>query len=364
MLQGVTMHIKFTSMTSILAASFALMMTFELHGRPSWAKVGYNSVSTENDLWYLPPEKTPPVIQRNDCYSWRDIGFSVAAGADHFRGIPDGERPDNNGVTIALEAATPIPFLKKYGIGFQIGGSYGAYDFAGRDIRPQKEIQSQGFLTTGLFIRPHPVFPLSCAVVYDWMFNKNFGLHSESPTLEQVRGQVSYYVTPCDEIGVWATYDTKKTRVTEKHATWTFHVIYRPIAQANFFWRHVFGKGVQTTLWAGTPIRNRLYRKDSDRPGKYIVGFEIGVPFYENWALIARAAYMQPGSKRGVLGNKESTNNIAFNVVYYFGGNPSSCESRGNTAWLPYLPLANNSNFFVDENTAISTPKKMNTFEF
>ena len=36
-------------------------------------------------------------------------------------------------------------------------------------------------------------------------------------------------------------------------------------------------------------------------------------------------------------------------VVWYFGGMPSAIRSTAS-AGLPYMPMANNSNFLVDQN--------------
>lgn len=326
----------------------------QLHGRSSaWKEGGYTNFSTPNDCWYDPENAQAKRTLANQYYL-TDIGVSAFIGVDNFRGIPDADAGDNSGALFGFNVATPLPYLKECGIGFQLGGSYGAYDFAGRaHTRHNKAIQSQGFVTAGFFFRPQQCTPLSLGITYDWMFNQNYSLYAESPTLQQVRGQLAYYVTSSDEIGVWGTYDVAKVHKVYEHRTFDYRITYRPISQANFFWRHLFSGGVETTAWAGLPTRNRLNQEHSKRPGKFIVGCEITVPFLDSWALIGRACYMQPGTKRGALGSKEYTSNIAINLVYFLGGNSACGEKNASPAWMPYLPVANNSTFFADVETKV-----------
>lgn len=348
------MHSFFPSWVFTLVTTVAsLSMASQLFGRNSWSDAGFNCSSTEKECWYQPDK---PCVQKtiDPCCCWTDIGVSAFVGVDNFRGIPDADAGDNNGALFGFNVATPLPYLKNHGVGFQLGGSYGAYDFAGRGhTRHNRAIQSQGFLTAGIFIRPQPSLPLSMGIVYDWMFNQNYSIYAENPTLHQLRGQIAYYVTPCDEVGVWGTYDVTKTHKVYKHRTFDYRITYRPISQANLFWRHLFAGGVEATVWLGVPVRHRLNKEHSERPGKYIVGVEMAVPFLDSWALIGRACYMQPGTKSGPLGSKEYTSNIAINVVYYFGGDPNGAEDCACAAWMPYLPVANNCNFFGDAATKV-----------
>lgn len=281
---------------------------------------------------------------------WDEVSVSVFTGVENFRGIPDSEGGNNNGIYFGFNTALPVPGAGKYGFGFQFGGSCAALDFAGRgwNSRDRKSIQGQEFLTMGFFLQPHPLVPLSAGIVYDLMFNQNYSLFALNPTLHQVRGQIAYFLTSSDEIGFWGAYDVKKTRKIQDFGAFDFEITYRSIAQVNIFWRHLYRNGVESNLWLGTPIRNRLNRKNSNRAGKYIVGLELSVPFLESWLLVGKASYMQPGTHRGILGEREYASSISVNLVYLFGDNPNDCESK---AWMPYLPLADNSNFFVDAAT-------------
>lgn len=275
-----------------------------------------------------------------------EIGLSCFGGFESFRGIADSNIGDNNGAHVGAELASPVPYLSNCGIGFQLGGSVGAYDFAGRTSHHHSEaIQYQEFVTAGFFIYPSAFCPIGIGITSDWMFNQNYGGFAQSPTLQQYRAKVSYFVTPNDEMGFWGSYDGGKVHKVHNFGFIKSRLTYRPIAQLNFFWRHFFGGGVESNVWVGAPFRNRLSRIGSNRPGKYIVGAELSVPFFDSWALVGRGTFMQSGTKKGRLGAREYVSNIAVDLVYYFGGNPNANKSP---AWSPYLPLANNSNFFVD----------------
>ncbi|MBA3602214.1 MAG: hypothetical protein H0W50_00880 [Parachlamydiaceae bacterium] len=279
--------------------------------------------------------------------AWDEIGLSVFGGVENFRGIPDGHGGNNHGICTGFNAGSPVPGFNQYGLGLQLGGSAAVLDFAGRGrtSRNGKSVQGQEFITAGLFLRALPHMPLSIGVVYDCMFNQNYGVYGEDPTLQQVRGQFAYYVSSCDELGVWGTYDIKKTKQIQRYSFYDYKIAFRPIAQANLFWRHLFGNGVESNVAIGYTLRNRLHRYHSNRAGKYIVGLELSVPFLDSWLLVGKASYMQPGTRRGEQGEMDYASNISINVVYFFGGNPNTSES---CAWMPYLPLADNTNFLVD----------------
>lgn len=275
------------------------------------------------------------------------VGLSCFAGFENFRGIPDSNVGDNNGAHLGAELTCPVPCLDFYGVGVQVAGSVGAFDFAGRatNVHHKRAIQYQEFLTVGLFIYPGPFCPIGFGIVSDWMFNQNYGIYVQKPTLQQYRAKVSYFLTSNDEMGFWGSYDATKANKLHDYGFIRSKITYRAIGQINFFWRHFFGCGVQSTLWVGSPVRNRLNRLESNRAGKYIVGAELSVSFFDSWELNGKACYMQPGTKKGKPGAREYVSNIAVNLVYYFGGNPHACKS---CAWTPYLPIADNSNFFVD----------------
>ena len=64
----------------------------------------------------------------DECPGFGIVGF---AGLDSFKGISDGHFQSNFGAVTGLNAAMPVPGLNDYGIGWQLGMSYGVYDFDG-----------------------------------------------------------------------------------------------------------------------------------------------------------------------------------------------------------------------------------------
>lgn len=292
------------------------------------------------------PADYPEPWQVYDDDLWGQAYKSFFAGFEAFRGLPDADWGDNFGTRAGFQLGGSLPYLEEEGLGFQFGTSVGAYDFAGHSLnhRHLRSIQTQEFITVGAFFKPRPRFPFRLAIAYDWMLNQNYSFYADSPIIEQVRGLVSYFVSPWDECGFWASYDSGKTEKKHRIHDCQYRIAYRAIPQVNFFWRHSFGQGVESTVWVGTPIRNRLYREDSNRAGKYILGIECIVPFFESWAFTGKACYMQPGTSRGAIGAREYAADIVFSLVYFLDKKPIS----ERTLWKPYLPLADNSNFFVD----------------
>ncbi|HEV3023727.1 MAG TPA: hypothetical protein VGX76_14730, partial [Pirellulales bacterium] len=136
-------------------------------------------------------------------------------GFDSWRGVAD--RPSatspvvsNNGTSFGFNYGTRLgEFSEWTGIGFQLGASYGVFDWSGRQSVPGVlttiDAQQQVFLTTGFFKRADEVSAFSYGLVHDWMFNQAFGAFAVNPTLGQWRAQVAYATDACNEFGVWGT---------------------------------------------------------------------------------------------------------------------------------------------------------------
>ena len=139
------------------------------------------------------------------CDPCPDYGIVGFFGVDSFKGISDGDYQGNFGAVTGLNAALPVPGLRNYGIGWQLGMSYGVYDFDGRDssFDHQGQCQEQIFVTTGFFHKAEGDQRLSYGVVYDWMINNNWGVFGTAPTLGQWRGQIEYALSGCNAVGVW-----------------------------------------------------------------------------------------------------------------------------------------------------------------
>jgi hypothetical protein len=137
----------------------------------------------------------------------QNYGIQVSVDYDAFRGVPDGSW-ENNGLRTGFNYATRLgSFSDATGIGMQIGGSVGVYDWAGTEYRLQNtnRAETQGFLTYGLYRKPIEGSRLVAGVVQDWSFNDTYGVYGQSPTMSQLRAQLGYAVSASNEFGVMGT---------------------------------------------------------------------------------------------------------------------------------------------------------------
>jgi hypothetical protein len=143
-----------------------------------------------------------------------NIGIVGWVGLDAFNGISDATGPSNFGEVQGINIGAPLFGLRDYGLGWQCGISYGIYDFDGRatldDIPGQSaaQTQQQTFVTTGFFRKAHGDQRLSFGLVYDWMYNTQWGVFGVDPTLGQWRGQVEYSLSGCNSLGIWVARKT------------------------------------------------------------------------------------------------------------------------------------------------------------
>ena len=60
------------------------------------------------------------------------------------------------------------------------------------------------------------------------------------------------------------------------------------------------------------------------------------------------AATSHPSASASPDANIEAGWDVSFGVAWYFGGNARSCALNGK-CWVPYMPVANNTNFLVEQ---------------
>jgi hypothetical protein len=271
------------------------------------------------------------------------VGF---AGFDSFKGISDGDWPSNFGVVTGLNTAVPLP--TEYGLNWQLGMSYGVYDFDGRDSTDFDNAQSQQqiFVTTGFFHKAQGDKRLSYGLVYDWMVNNNWGEFGTSPTLGQWRGQVEYAVSGCNAFGVLVCVRDRKSEQVSPHDDEGVLVENRTVNQTSFFWHHKFCQGADSWLYVGIPGRDRLTGEGS--LGDWTVGANVQVPLTERLAMYANASYFRPSEAAGSRASIESGYDVGMGIAWYFGGHAVSHSING-ACGLPYMPVANNSTFLVDQ---------------
>ncbi|MEN6406331.1 MAG: DUF6666 family protein [Thermoguttaceae bacterium] len=271
-----------------------------------------------------------------------DPSFGVVGqfGFDAFKGAGDSVYQDNFGVVTGLNAAMPVPWLSEYGIGWQAGMTYGAYDFDGRATSADSaaETQQQIFVTTGFYRKAREGQRFSAGIVYDWMLNTNAGYQALDPTFGQWRGQIEYALSETNGIGVYGTLRDRTAKYFELTAA-------RPINQANLFWHHKFCSGADSWLWFGFPEQDRLNNDGSLYD--WLLGASVQVPISERLALYGNAQYVHPSSVAGATASAECAWNVGGGIAWYFGGHAVSHSLNGK-CWMPYMPVANNSTFLVD----------------
>jgi Family of unknown function (DUF6666) len=272
------------------------------------------------------------------------IAGDMTLAADYFRSIPEGSYQENLGSVLSLNFGIPLPFCRSAGIGVQIGGSYGVYDWQGRESTLEQGVQQQGFLTVGVFRRALCGAGLNVALVSDVMFNKNFGETALNPTFGQVRYLVSYLLRRWGEFGLWGT---AHINTAQKFSTaFDLQMDFRAINQINLFFRHFFRNGAEVGVWGGVPFGRSLL--GFNRPGNFILGACFCAPLARCWSVRGVAAYMSPQNSLTYFRSQNYAANVSIGVSYAFGNRCCRTSDRG---FRPYFPVANNASFLADTST-------------
>jgi hypothetical protein len=274
----------------------------------------------------------------NCCPSF-PVYAEVNASYDSFRGISEGSWNGNEGGVIGVNVG-----ISAFGFfGVQAGGSYGVYDWQGREPVGSGnfgDVQHQGFITGGVFYKTPCESGFQGGVVIDWMFNTHFGVFGLNPSFGQARFQAGYVFCETEEVGLWGTAYLDKAR----KSVYNIPVAFRAINQLNVFWRHQFQNCAETMVWAGIPYGKGLIFSGK-RPGKYIIGASFSAPLTSRLSVEGHAMYMGPQSNYASPRFMSYGANICVGLTYWFGCPNDSCnlwEAR------PYMPIGNNSNFLVD----------------
>ncbi len=269
-------------------------------------------------------------------------------GLDAFKGVSDGQFEDNFGTVVSSSAGVPVYGLRDYGIGWQIGMSYDAYDYDGTGwaLFDREGVQQQIFFTTGFFRKAHDDQRLSFGVVHDWMLNSYWGMFSTNPTFSQWRGQIEYALGGCNSVGAWGCLrDSVSRQIGEFYSL----VTARPMDQVNLFWHHKFSStGADSYFWVGVPERGRLGPEAGSSLGDMTIGVTLQSPLSEKLILYANGSYFRPSDSAGAVAAADNAWDVCIGLMWYFGGNAVSHTING-TCWMPYMPMANNSNFLVDQ---------------
>lgn len=291
------------------------------------------------------------------CQNCPNRGAVLFAGIDSWRGVGDrGNRFDrasnNNGGSVGFNWGTRLGrFSDLTGIGFQVGGSYGVYDWDGRPFNAGTlttvDAQQQTFLTMGFFHKANGCSRLNYGVVHDYMFNQAFGAYAVNPTLGQWRGQIGYAVSAWNEVGLWATCQGRGSSNTDELGN---RVATRAISQTNFFWHHKCDCLADTWLWIGWPDDKWL---GGGTVGNFLIGGSVIAPLNDRVALYANTQYMHPRASPGNDASGEASWYVGLGLQFTIGGSARTNTVAGN-CWLPLMPLANNGNFLVDSHRFVT----------
>jgi hypothetical protein len=271
--------------------------------------------------------------------------YTLLVGYDAFRGIPDGSW-QNNGIHTGANYGTRLGRLSDWtGIGLQVGGTVGAYDWGGTDYRQQNQnrAQVQAFITYGLFRRAFEGSPWSAGLVQDWMLNNTWSVFGENPTFSQVRAQLAYAISASNEFGVWGACRV----IDDSHQVPGFGVVrWQPHNQINLFWHHKWSRaGADTWVSIGMPEDDRLGQRGS--LGDYIANALAVCPLSDRVSVYSSVMYMHQSATEGGAGSLDEAWNFTVGIALYPRANSRTTTVAGHR-WSPLLPIANNGSFLVD----------------
>lgn len=282
------------------------------------------------------------------------LAINGFVGFDSFKGVSDFALQSNFGAVAGFNASVPLFSLAERGFGWQVGVSHGVYDWDGRVGLNDGSGQQQTFVTTGFFRKAAVGEKLSFGLVYDWMFNENWGVASTSPTLGQWRGQVEYAVSESNSFGLRGALRDNTARegveATFDDTEIAALISNRAISHAEFFWHHQFESKADSFLWIGGTQDDRLNEDES--LCNIVLGASIEAPLSERLALYGAGEYLHPTSTAGVVGSVEEGFNVSAGIVWYFGCHAKDRSIHGT--YGPYMPVANNSTFLVDQSIYVA----------
>lgn len=285
---------------------------------------------------------------RCDCLgNWLD-NTQVWLGADAYKSIGDAGLGNFNPLPFAVgnSFGTVGGLNTAFGLGgsrirAQVGGSYGLYDFPGRTIGNARELETQCFLTAGIYKRSNICCGdrIAWGVVYDQFFANNWGWAANPVYLGQFRGIVGYALNECNEVGVWGTVYTNTDT-----AFFTFPgagpLRIHATNQLNGFWRHNWELGASTMVYAGVA--------DQGNTARFVTGLIGQMPLNDCWSAYGNCTYVTSQGPLGPVAAAQEQWNIGFGLMYSFGGKARSWNVSGQQG-LPLLPVANNGTFLITQ---------------
>ena len=280
-----------------------------------------------------------------DVGDWLD-NTTVSSGAEAFKSIGDTFIPPGPASGYMNSAG----FVNGINTGFrlgnskirgQIGGSLGIYDLKGRDTSNTAASETQVFSTTGVFKRSDVTNGdrVSWGLVYDQLWNSQYGQVSDDIYLGQFRGIVGLALNECNEVGVWGTAKTNSDATAQGfNGAQGLGTQVESINQYNLFLSHNFSFGARSMFYIGTTDHSSI--------GSWTTGSQLVAPMSPRVSLYGNTAFLFPSSTVGATGSNEYLWAISTGLNYSFGKKSVSRNISGQ-AGMPLLPVANNGTFLI-----------------
>src|SRR6056297_907136 len=211
-----------------------------------------------------------------------------------FAGLEGSKQPQDFGVNAnfggRFHANLGIPLIESEGLGLQIGTSLNYTDNAVQVFERLNGYRDrfQNFTTVGLFRRANNGW--TWAAGYDFLFQDYY----DNFNLGQWRGDVSYRLDRCNELGTWFAI--------RGHSDDGFYdaipLTLRPITQGSLYWRRNWENDIQTTLWAGIADGHgevNLALGDLEPVNeRFVFGADVFVPISPKLAIFGQANFITP----------------------------------------------------------------------
>jgi hypothetical protein len=278
--------------------------------------------------------------------------LELFAGGDGWKNHGDDDDNNNFGYRLGANSA-----FGGSNIRFQIGGSYGFYDFHGREDPEEVPTERQLFVTGGVYKRSKICCGdrLSWGVVYDYMNTNNWGEQADNLDLGQIRARIGYAINACQELGAWAAVGIDDDLTGRLGGG----VKVEAKDQINVYWLHNYSLGGETMLYVGLADEPNGHLQTYDSPNltEVVFGLRGRAPLSEKLALYGNVHYILPGTTGGDIAPNSIDNsyaeevwNVSIGLVFYPGAKARARTVSGN-AGLPLLPVADNGTFSVNTPT-------------
>jgi hypothetical protein len=262
-----------------------------------------------------------------DDWCWSQ-DLTLFAGTQGFKSAPDRGQNGNFGFHEGINWGGPL--WNRYGVGYQVGALVTHSDLSGTQINGtfNDDPRSQAFFTAGFFRRADEYNRLQMGFAGDWLRDE----YLIDVNLTQVRAELSYFLTPRNEVGFAGAFNAKADsgRVVTTQEEWT------PVEQYTVFWRHRLSTTAETRLLAGTTGE-----------GDGLFGGQAYVAMSPRFAFQGAFMYLNPGGGTTDAASLE-TWGVSMNIIWYPG---QSAFRSVQSLYRPLFNVADNSTFLIGRET-------------